>query len=119
VIYLNPPYDLEIGEEKSQRMEKLFLEHVYRWLKPVGAMVFVLPAKRTGDCAVLLSRHFRDIRIYRLTEPESVRYQQVVVRGVRRTRQERDPLRDSEITQTQLWLAREKTARTSAAASRT
>ncbi len=34
LIYLNPPYDFEIGEEKSQRMEKLFLEHVYRWLKP-------------------------------------------------------------------------------------
>src|SRR5258708_6797131 len=36
LIYLNPPYDFEIGEEKSQRTEKLFLEHVYRWLKPGG-----------------------------------------------------------------------------------
>ena len=26
LIYLNPPYGFEIGEEKSQRMEKLFLE---------------------------------------------------------------------------------------------
>jgi len=30
LIYLNPPYDFEIGEDKSQRMEKLFLEYVYR-----------------------------------------------------------------------------------------
>jgi SAM-dependent methyltransferase len=104
LIYLNPPYDFEIGEEKSQRMEKLFLEHLHRWLKPVGVLVLVVPAIRIADCTVLLSRHFRDVRIYRLTEPESVRYQQVVVMGLRRTRQERDRLRDSEIIQAQLWL---------------
>jgi SAM-dependent methyltransferase len=104
LIYLNPPYDFEISEEKSQRMEKLFLEHVYRWLKPLGVLVLVVPAKRIADCAVVLSRQFRDVRIYRLTEPESVRYQQVVVFGLRRTRQERDRLRDNEIIQAQLWL---------------
>jgi len=105
LIYLNPPYDFEISEEKSQRMEKLFFEHVYRWLKPGGVLVLVVPAKRVADCTVLLSRHFRDIRVYRLTEPESVRYGQVAVFGVRRTRQERDRLRDAEIIQAQLWLA--------------
>jgi len=104
LIYLNPPYDFEISEEKSQRMEKLFLEHVYRWLKLLGVLVLVVPAKRIADCAAVLSRNFRDIRIYRLTEPESVRYQQVVVLGIRRTRQERDRLRDNEIIQSQLWL---------------
>lgn len=105
MIYLNPPYDFEISQEKSQRMEKLFFEHVYRWLKPLGVMVLVVPAKRTADCAVVLSRHFRDLRVYRLTEPESVRYQQVVVLGLRRTRQGSDWLRDGEIIQTQLWLS--------------
>jgi hypothetical protein len=104
LIYLNPPYDFEISEEKSQRMEKLFLEHVYRWLKPAGILALVVPAKRIADCAVLLSIHFNDIRAYRLTEPESVRYGQVVLFGVRRTRQERDRLRDSEIIRAQLWL---------------
>lgn len=104
LIYLNPPYDFEISEEKSQRMEKLFLEHVYRWLKPLGVLVLIVPAKRIVDCAGVLSRHFRNVRIYRLTEPESVRYQQVVVFGLRRTRQERDRLRDNEILQAQLWL---------------
>ena len=104
LIYLNPPYDFEISEEKSQRMEKLFLEHVCRWLKPGGILVLVVPAKRVADCTVLLSRNFRDTRVYRLTEPESVRYGQVVVFGVRRTRQERDRLRDAEMIQAQLWL---------------
>jgi len=105
LIYLNPPYDFEISEGKSQRMEKLFLEHVYRWLKPGGILVLVVPATRIADCTVLLARLFRDIRVYRLTEPESVRYGQVAVFGVRRTRQEIDCLRDAEIIQGQLWLA--------------
>jgi SAM-dependent methyltransferase len=105
LIYLNPPYDFDLGGEKSQRMEKLFLEHVHRWLKPGGILVLVVPAKRVADCAVLLSRHFRDIRVYRLTEPESVRYGQVAVFGVCRTRQEIDRLREGEIIQAQLWLA--------------
>jgi hypothetical protein len=105
LIYLNPPYDFEISEGKSQRMEELFLEHVYRWLKPGGVLVLVVPAKRIADCTVLLARLFRDIRVYRLTEPESVRYGQVAVFGVRRTRQEIDRLRDAEIIQRQLWLA--------------
>src|SRR5882762_9397685 len=34
LIYLNPPYDFELSEQRSQRMERLFLEHVYRWLRP-------------------------------------------------------------------------------------
>src|SRR6267143_6589602 len=105
LTYLNPPYDFEISEEKSQRMEKLFLEHVYRWLKPGGVLVFVVAARRIADCAALLSRDFRDARVYRLTETESVRYGQVAVFGVRRTRQERDRVRDAEIIQAQLWLA--------------
>jgi hypothetical protein len=105
LIYLNPPYDFEIGEEKSQRMEKLFLEHVHRWLVRGGILVFVVPAKRIADCAALLSRDFRNARVYRLTETESTRYKQVVLLGVRRTRQERDRLGDSDIIQAQLWLS--------------
>src|SRR5690242_18257690 len=101
LIYLNPPYDFEIGEEKSQRMEKLFLEHVHRWLIRGGILVFVVPAKRITDCASLLSREFRDARLYRLTETESARYKQVVLLGVRRTRQERDRLRVGEIIKAQ------------------
>jgi len=97
LIYLNPPYDFEIGEDKSQRMERLFLEHVYRWLKPGGVLVLIVPGVRVGECSAVLSVHFRDVRIYRLTEPESVRYKQIVLFGLRRTRQERERLQDSDI----------------------
>ena len=31
LVYLNPPYEVETGEGKNQRMERLFLEHVGRW----------------------------------------------------------------------------------------
>ena len=103
LIYLNPPYDFEIGEGRSQRMEKLFLDHVYRWLKRAGVLVMVIPSDHIKDCAQVLSSQFRDVRIYRLTEPESVKYKQVAVFGVRRTRQERDRLQDSDITRARLW----------------
>jgi hypothetical protein len=103
LVYLNPPYDFEVGEGKSQRMEKLFLEHVYHWLRPGGVIVFVIPGPRIEECNATLSVHFRDVRVYRLTEPESVRYKQIVLFGVRRTRNERDRLQDADITRARQW----------------
>jgi Uncharacterised methyltransferase family (DUF6094) len=103
--YLNPPYDFELGEQKSQRMERLFLEQVHRWLKPGGVLVFVIPGLRIGECSAVLSIHFRDVRVYRLIEPESVRYKQIVVFGVRRARHERERLQDNDITRARQWYA--------------
>ena len=105
MLYPNPPYDFELGEQNSQRMERLFLEHTYRWLRPGGVLVFVIPGPRIGECSAVLSTHFRDVRVYRLTEPESVRYKQVVLFGVRRTRHERERLGDSDITRARQWYA--------------
>ena len=34
LLFENPPYDFEVGENRNGRMEFLFLEHTYRWLKP-------------------------------------------------------------------------------------
>jgi tRNA1(Val) A37 N6-methylase TrmN6 len=98
LVYLNPPYDFEIGEGKNQRMERLFLEHVARWLKPGGVLVFVLPFDRVYDCRGILTTQFRDKAIYRLTAPESVAYKQVVLFGVRRSRQERERLTDRAVS---------------------
>jgi predicted RNA methylase len=103
LIYLNPPYDFEIGEQKSARMERLFLEHVYRWLIRSGVLVLVIPGSYIADCGQILSFQFRDVRVYRLTEPGSVKYKQIVLIGVRRTRSERDRLQDSEITRARTW----------------
>jgi 16S rRNA G966 N2-methylase RsmD len=98
LIYLNPPYDFEIGDGKNQRMERLFLEHVARWLKPGGVLVFVIPFDRVYDCRGILTTQFRDKALYRLTEPASVVYKQVVLFGVRRSRHERERLTDRAVS---------------------
>jgi Uncharacterised methyltransferase family (DUF6094) len=89
LLYLNPPYDRESGQMGNQRLESVFLEHTYRWLKPEGILVFVIPQPRLKPCARLLADHFKDIRVYRLTEPECVQYKQIVLLAVRRKRHER------------------------------
>jgi predicted RNA methylase len=32
LLYLNPPYDFEIGASDNKRLEQVFLQHCYRWL---------------------------------------------------------------------------------------
>lgn len=97
LLFENPPYDFEVGENVNDRMEHLFLDHTYRWLTPGGILVLVIPGDRLATCAAILAVHFRDKVIYRLREPESVRYKQIVVFGVRRTRNERNQLRDVDV----------------------
>ena len=89
VLYLNPPYDWECGGNNNQRLEYVFLEHTYRWLKPGGVLLFVIPQSRLGKCARLLSEQFTEIRVFRLTEPACLQYKQVVVLGCRKKRNAR------------------------------
>lgn len=98
LLYLNPPYDFEIGEGKNQRMERLFLEHLGRWVRPDGVLVMVAPYDRVYDCRAILTPQFKDKAIYRLTEPEALAYKQVVVFGIRRTRQERERMNDHDVS---------------------
>ena len=86
LLYLNPPYDWESGESNNQRLELVFLEHSYRWLKAGGLLVFVIPQLRLAKCARLLIEHFTDVRVFRLTEPACLEYKQIVVLGTRRKR---------------------------------
>ncbi len=86
LLYLNPPYDWESGESNNQRLELVFLDHCYRWLKAGGVLVFVIPQMRLAKCARLLSEHFTDLRVFRLTEPACLEYKQIVVLGTRRKR---------------------------------
>lgn len=84
VLYLNPPYDSEIGSIANRRMEALFLEHTYRWLVMEGVLILVIPFERLHDCAGILSSHFAALNIFRMTDPDSVQYRQIAVLGVRR-----------------------------------
>lgn len=102
LIYLNPPYDLEAGQTNNQRLELVFLEHTYRWLKPAGVLIFVIPQSQIKSCARLLAEHFTGIRVYRLTEPDCIQFRQVAILAVRRKRQER--LRDSSLVEATHYL---------------
>ena len=84
LLYLNPPYDFEIGASDNKRLEQVFLQHCYRWLVPGGVLVFVIPAKALAYCSHTLAGRFGDIRVYQLTHPDSVKYDQVVFFGVRK-----------------------------------
>src|SRR5580693_2447681 len=84
LLYLNPPYDWEFGESNNQRLESVFLEHTYRWLKAGGVLLLVIPQLRLPKCARLLSEHFTDLRVFRLTESACLEYKQIVVLATRR-----------------------------------
>ena len=84
LLYLNPPYDSEIGSVGNSRMERLFLEHTFRWLVMEGVLALVIPFERLHECAGVLSSHFTRLNIFRMTDEESVRFRQIAVLGVRR-----------------------------------
>ena len=86
LLYLNPPYDWEAGASNNQRLESIFLEHTYRWLKAGGVLLFVIPQLRLAKCARLLSEQFTDLRVFRLMEPACLQYKQIVVLASRRKR---------------------------------
>jgi Uncharacterised methyltransferase family (DUF6094) len=105
LLYLNPPYDFELTEGESRRTEQAFLDHTYRRIKPGGLLIFVIPSERIGNCGRTVASQFRDIRIYRLSDPECIRYHQVVIFGVKRGRRERDRLQEAEIRDTLAYLS--------------
>jgi hypothetical protein len=84
LLYLNPPYDPEIGSIANRRMEAVFLEHTCRWLVMDGVLVLVIPFERLQDCIGILSSHFTSLSVLRMTDPDSVQYRQIAVLGVRR-----------------------------------
>jgi 16S rRNA G966 N2-methylase RsmD len=110
LLYFKPPYDIEIGEGRNQRMERLFLEHVGRWVRPGGVLVMVTPYDRVYDCRTVLNLQFKEKAVYRLTEREAAAYRQVVVFGIRRTRQERERMSDQAVNQAH-WKLNERTRR--------
>jgi SAM-dependent methyltransferase len=98
-MLLNPPYDTASNDDgAAQRLEALFLQQTYRWLKPGGVLILVIPVAQLAVCGNIPSLQFKDAEVYRLSEPECVRYKQVVVFANRRTRRERERLQEREIS---------------------
>ena len=65
-------------------MEYLFLDHTFRWLVEDGVLLMVVPQERLDSAIPLLAGNFTDLRIFRLTDPEAERFDQVVLFGVRK-----------------------------------
>jgi Predicted O-methyltransferase len=83
LLYLNPPYDSEVASSGNKRMEFLFLQRTARWLVSGGVLVMVVPHGRLQDCVPLLAETFSKFQALRLTDPESDRFDQVVLLAVR------------------------------------
>lgn len=84
LLYLNPPYDTELGPHNNQRMELVFLEHCFRWVTAEGVLAFVIPVTALGACARLLASQFERISMFRFRHPECARFKQIVVFGKRK-----------------------------------
>jgi SAM-dependent methyltransferase len=110
LLYLNPPYDFEISEGRNERMERVFLQHAYRWLKPGGILVLVICCASLADCSEILAWNFKDVSVNALTEPECVKYNQIVLFGIRRTRSERERERDDDVSRQRMEYYRKSRA---------
>ena len=68
--------------------------------------MFLIPGERLAECSHILASQFsRYARVYRLEAPESVRYNQLVVIGIRPSRREKERLKGSDITRARLYYA--------------
>jgi hypothetical protein len=102
-LYVNPPYDSEIGSIANKRMEFLFLEHTYRWLVEGGVLLMVVPQGQLHSSIPLLAENFVDLRVFRLTDPESERFDQVALFGVRKRMHGQDYSRNRAALHENLW----------------
>jgi hypothetical protein len=83
-LYLNPPYDFEIGPMSNKRMEYLFLDHTYHLLVEGGVLLMVVPEDKLDSSIPLLAGNFVKLQVFSLSDPESERFKQVAVLGVRK-----------------------------------
>jgi tRNA1(Val) A37 N6-methylase TrmN6 len=83
LLCLNPPYDSEVASFGNKRMELLFLQCTAHWLVNGGVLVMVVPHAQLQECASLLAETFTRFQVFRLTDPESDRFDQVALLAVR------------------------------------
>lgn len=103
LLYLNPPYDSEVAAFGNKRMELLFLQKTFRWLTTGGVLVMVVPHEQLHDCTDLLANAFTDFQVLRLTDPESERFDQVVLMAVRSRIRDTDYERNREQLVAAIW----------------
>ena len=86
LLYLNPPYDTSIStDEKSQRLETLFLRQYLKALQPGGFLIFVIPYYVLADksCSQALARNFK-VQVIGFPKEEFQAFRQCIVFGRRK-----------------------------------
>jgi predicted RNA methylase len=103
LLYLNPPYDSEVASFGNKRMELLFLQKTFRWLVVGGVLVMVVPHGRLQECVDLLANAFTNFQVLRLTDPESVRFDQVALLAARARIRDTEYERNREQLISSIW----------------
>lgn len=80
----------------NQRLELVFLDRCYGWLKTAGGLIFVIPVTALSHCAKRLASQFERISVFHLNHRESVRFKQVAVLGVRKKEHQRGDTRHAD-----------------------
>ena len=71
----------------------VFLDHCYGWLRTAGVLIFVIPEVALSHCAKRLASQLERISVFRLRHPESVRFTQLAVLGIRKSEHKRGDTR--------------------------
>ena len=82
LLFLNPPYDFDAGDER--RVEHRFLTHCTRYLAEEGLLVFIVPRSRLAVSARYLSTHYTTLRCWAFPAPEREAFDQVVLMAYRK-----------------------------------
>lgn len=85
-LFLNPPYLNVIGEGGIKaRSEKRFLVESIHHLMIEGVLMYIIPYYRlTYDICRVLCDNFKDISVYRFLDDEFKKFNQIVVFGIKK-----------------------------------
>lgn len=85
-LFLNPPYLNVIGEGGMKaRSEKRFLVESIHHLMPDGVLMYIIPYYRlTYDICRVICDNFQNISVYRFLNDEFRKYNQIVVFGTKK-----------------------------------
>jgi len=92
LLYLNPPYDTEVGNtgdgKPRARLEYQFLRNTVRTLQHDGVLVYIVPERILTDPKVAryLTSNFSNISTHRLPEDEFETFKQIVLFGRKKAR---------------------------------
>ena len=94
LLFLNPPYDSEHGNngQAKQRLEYTFLRESADKLIAGGVLVYIVPVAILVNPNVrrVLAANFSQLSVYKLPEGEYEQFRQCVIMGIRKPGIERD-----------------------------